>query len=129
VGNLARLGVFGLMALAIALSHLVEVELREEPMQLTVTSSGQAPAEPGLAEPAPQGLPSPQPSAVVQPAAPKLRQYVVKSGDTLGKISKQAYGTTRHWKAILEANKDLIPNAKAMRAGTKLRLPNFKRRP
>jgi nucleoid-associated protein YgaU len=32
------------------------------------------------------------------------RTVTVKNGDTLGHISLRAYGTTRHWKKIAEAN-------------------------
>ena len=39
------------------------------------------------------------------PAAAKMEQYTVLKGDTLQKISKKFYGTTKRWNSIFEANK------------------------
>lgn len=48
-------------------------------------------------------------TAPVEPALPVVttpveRTHTVAKGDTLGEISKQYYGTTRHWKKIKEVN-------------------------
>ena len=54
---------------------------------------------------------APETPAVVESAQ---RTITVKSGDTLGHISLRAYGTTKHWKKIAEANnvspKNIRPN-------------------
>lgn len=49
------------------------------------------------------------------------RQYVVKSGDTLGKISKNVYGTSADWKKIADHNG--ISNPKLLKVGMTLRIP------
>jgi len=119
------------MALAIALSRLVEVEVRPQALSVGAQPVASAPAEPQpQREPAAPLSPAPQPLAAPQvaPARSKAgRTYTVRPGDTLGAISKKAYGTTRHWKAILEANRDVIPSEAKMRAGVELRLPNIPR--
>jgi len=124
VGNSARFGVIFLMGLAIAVARLVEVELR--PPKLSVAAA-EAKASP-LASPAAKSAPEAKRVAPAKPrpAPTKGREYTVRSGDTLQKISKRAYGTTRHWQAILAANKKAIPNLKRMRAGTRLVLPKVK---
>jgi peptidoglycan hydrolase-like protein with peptidoglycan-binding domain len=53
----------------------------------------------------------------------KKRYYVVKSGDTLGKISKIYYGTTTKWKKIADANKNIIKNPSSLKIGWKLYIP------
>lgn len=53
-------------------------------------------------------------------AATKYVVYVVKKGDTLGKLAKK-YGTTVN--AIYEANKDLIKDKNLIKVGWKLLIP------
>ena len=43
--------------------------------------------------------------------------YLVKSGDTLGLISKDRYGTVKKWKAIYENNRPLIHSPNLIFAG------------
>ncbi len=54
-------------------------------------------------------------------AASSGKTYVVKSGDTLGKISKSVYGTSGSWKKIAEHNG--ITNPKLLKVGMTLRIP------
>ncbi|HON66189.1 MAG TPA: LysM peptidoglycan-binding domain-containing protein [Phycisphaerae bacterium] len=58
-------------------------------------------------------------------AAPKpaARTYVVKKGDTLQKISKQFYGTTRNYMKIYQANKSKLKDPNKLPVGTKLVIP------
>ncbi|MDD3148496.1 MAG: LysM peptidoglycan-binding domain-containing protein [Candidatus Riflebacteria bacterium] len=56
-----------------------------------------------------------------QPVEESVSQYVVKSGDTLGKISKNVYGTSGNWKKIAEYNG--ITNPKLLKVGMTLRIP------
>lgn len=127
MGNVARLGVFCLMGLAIALSRLIEVELSPpEPIELRAEAGGAAAAEPqplGPAQPAQPAQPEPAPQQPAPAASPAGRTYTVQSGDSLGRISQKVYGTTRHWRLILEANRDAIPDERRMRAGVELRIP------
>ncbi len=124
------------MALAIALSRLIEVEVRPQALSVGAQPVASAPVEPESQREPRQpetgsSSPAPQPPVSQQAADPARsrggRTYTVRPGDTLGAISKKAYGTTRHWKAILEANRDVIPSEAKMRAGVELRLPNIPR--
>jgi len=53
--------------------------------------------------------------------APK--EYVVKNGDNLSKISKQFYGTPHRWKKIVNANKEKLGHNNVLRPGMKLIIP------
>ena len=43
--------------------------------------------------------------------------YIIQTGDTLGTISNDKYGTPKKWKAIYENNKPLIKDANKIYAG------------
>lgn len=127
MGNSARLGVFCLMALSIALSRFVEVELRPQALsveQQAAVKGEERATKSGPGQPARRAS-TPAPPKPKPKPKPAVRTYVVQKGDTLGAISKKAYGTTRHWKAILEANRDVIASPKAVRAGKTLKLPKI----
>ena len=49
--------------------------------------------------------------------------YVVKSGDSLSKIAKHAYGDASKWKAIHAANAAKIPNPDLIHPGDELVIP------
>jgi len=51
------------------------------------------------------------------------QQHIVAEGETLMHISKKYYGTTRKWKRILEANRDVIQDENKIRPGTELMIP------
>ncbi len=52
------------------------------------------------------------------------KQYVIKPGDTLHKISLRLYGKTNRWSSIYDLNKEKIgPNAERLKIGTVLTLP------
>jgi nucleoid-associated protein YgaU len=55
-------------------------------------------------------------------AAP-ARVYVVKPGDTLGKIAKSVYGSPARWRDIFRANKDRLDDPDSIQPGMRLRLP------
>lgn len=132
MGRNARLGIMCLMALAIGLARLVEVELDPgAPPALAI-----APGAPVIIDESPPGpgstpaAPAPSVGLPAEPAAKvakdeETRTYVVKAGETLGVISQKVYGTTKHWKKLHEANRDVIPDPARMRAGTKIRLPRI----
>ena len=51
-----------------------------------------------------------------------------KSGDTLSAIAQQHLGSSKHWRLILEANRDLLRNdARNLKAGMKLVMPTIER--
>jgi len=62
----------------------------------------------------PPALPTPPPSTATE------KTHVVAKGDTLGDISRQYYGTSKHWEKIKDANK-VDPNGLAV--GQKLIIP------
>lgn len=55
--------------------------------------------------------------------SPDGNPYLIKSGDTLGKISDTTYGTTKHWKDIWQNNKPLIRDPNKIFAGFTIYTP------
>lgn len=53
----------------------------------------------------------------------KMKKYTVKEGDTLQKISKEFYGTTKKWTKIYEANKDALRAADKIYPGQVINIP------
>jgi len=51
------------------------------------------------------------------------KEYTVKSGDNLSKISKQFYGTPHRWKKIVEANRDKLGYNNVLKPGMTLSIP------
>ena len=51
------------------------------------------------------------------------RVYIVEKGDTLQKISEKAYGTTKKWKNIFEANTDILKDPNSIYVGQELTIP------
>lgn len=67
----------------------------------------------------------PQPTVASTPVtkiAPP-RTYIVQPGDSLSKISSKVYGTTKNWKEIYAANRELISNMNQLKVGTQLTIP------
>jgi nucleoid-associated protein YgaU len=48
---------------------------------------------------------------------------VVAQGETLGKIAQHYYGSSAKWPAILDANRDVLKDGKAVRPGMTLKIP------
>jgi nucleoid-associated protein YgaU len=57
------------------------------------------------------------------PAAEVYETYVVKPGDSLSKIAKNAYGDGNAWKKIFEANTDVLKDPNKIYPGQKLKIP------
>ncbi|MEA3307881.1 MAG: LysM peptidoglycan-binding domain-containing protein [Chloroflexota bacterium] len=55
--------------------------------------------------------------------AAEVHTYVVKPGDSLGKIAKELLGDASRWPEIHEANKEQIKNPSLIRVGQKLIIP------
>jgi nucleoid-associated protein YgaU len=85
------------------------------------------PQTPLVVPPAPPPAPPPTPPPAPVPPAPTpeerpvARDHVVASGETLEKISKKHYGTTRHVAAIERANPGV--DAMRLRIGQRLVIP------
>jgi nucleoid-associated protein YgaU len=99
-----------------------------QPQATTASPPPQAPPVDTAAtrtEPAPTPTVQPLPKESYAPAEPKpARTYVVKKGDTLQKISRRFYGTTRKWRAIYNANRNtLAKGPDHLSIGMKLIIP------
>ncbi len=129
MGRTARLGVFGLMALAIALARLVEVELQPERLVVETPAAIEAAALPPVEIDAEPAAEQEQAAPASVAAAPAERFYEVRPGDTLDRISQKVYGSRRYWRRLQEANRDVIPKPEKMRPGIKLRIPPLETEP
>jgi nucleoid-associated protein YgaU len=56
-------------------------------------------------------------------AAKESVTYTVTANDTLQKISLKFYGTTKKWKAIFEANKEVLKSPDKIYAGQVIKIP------
>jgi acetyl esterase/lipase/phage tail protein X len=65
------------------------------------------------------------PAAHIQPEpiSPQ-RFHVVRKGETLSAISREYYGSAGMWRKIFEANRGAVKDANAVRAGTRLVIPD-----
>ena len=68
-------------------------------------------------------VPPVNPGVVIPPASQEPRFHVVKTGESLQKISILYYGESRHFAVIQQANKDLVKDPNKLQAGWKLRIP------
>jgi nucleoid-associated protein YgaU len=60
---------------------------------------------------------------VAAPAEPESTYRTVKSGDTLSKIAKEAYGNANAYMKIFEANKPMLSDPNKIYPGQMLRIP------
>jgi nucleoid-associated protein YgaU len=73
---------------------------------------------------APQTESMPVESAPVSlPVEVKMQEYKVKKGDTLQKISKEFYGTTKKWMKIYNANRDILKGPDKIYPGQVIDVP------
>ncbi len=56
-------------------------------------------------------------------AAPAVRKYTVKAGDTLSKIAKDFYGNAGQYMKIFEANRDKLKDPDKIQVGQELVIP------
>ena len=59
----------------------------------------------------------------VDPNAPKVTTYTVKSGDTLSKIAKEHLGDANAYMKIFDANKDQLNDPDKIKPGQVLKIP------
>jgi nucleoid-associated protein YgaU len=53
----------------------------------------------------------------------RMQPYTVKKGDTLQKIAKDFYGTTKRWMKIYEANRDILKGPDKIYPGQTINIP------
>lgn len=56
-------------------------------------------------------------------APPRSRVYHVQPKDTLWSLANQFYGDSKHWRRILAANRNRVPDPTALPVGIKLIIP------
>ncbi|MDD3296181.1 MAG: LysM peptidoglycan-binding domain-containing protein [Candidatus Omnitrophica bacterium] len=56
-------------------------------------------------------------------AEQEYKTYTVQKNDTLQKISKKFYGTTKKWKMLFEANRDTLKSPDRLYPGKKIKIP------
>lgn len=64
-----------------------------------------------------------EPKTVVSPASVNIEKYTVQKGDTLQKLAKEFYGTTKKWTKIYEANKDILKGPDKVYPGQVINIP------
>ncbi|GJM44733.1 MAG: peptidoglycan-binding protein LysM [Gemmatimonadota bacterium] len=62
----------------------------------------------------------------VEKKEPEAAMYTVKSGDTLGKIAKEHYGSAGKYMKIFEANQPMLKDPDKIYPGQALRIPPLK---
>lgn len=87
--------------------------------RMTVKAPPPAPAEATAEAPSATAAPAATPAAEVD--ADEI--YVIKSGDTLGKIAKEFYGKASAYMKIFEANRGVIENPDLIYPGQTIRIP------
>lgn len=61
---------------------------------------------------------------VAEPAAKETyTTYTVQKGDTLQKISTKFFGTSKKWRKIFQANKEMLKSPDKIRPGQVIRIP------
>ncbi len=68
---------------------------------------------------------NPKPDSV-QKQPQEDRIYTVKEGDSLYKISREVYGSSKYYKQIIDANREKIKGNSSIRVGDKLSIPPLK---
>lgn len=63
------------------------------------------------------------PPAEVPAPVTGVRVYHVKQGDTLWSLAKTYYGDSKHWRRILAANRNRVPDPRNLPVGIKLIIP------
>ena len=96
-----------------------------KPAEAKSDAPAAAEAKPAEAKPADA---KPETAANGNPAPPDPTNstvYEVKAGDTLGSISRKAYGDARYSNIIFKANADILKNPDKLTPGAKLIIPKL----
>jgi len=56
--------------------------------------------------------------------APEPVFYTIQKGDSLSKIAKEQYGDASKWKALFEANREVIEDPDPIYPGQRIRIPH-----
>ena len=58
-------------------------------------------------------------------AEPELKHYTIQKGDSLSKIAEKVYGDMHKWKALFEANREVIKDPDLIYPGQQIRVPSL----
>jgi cell pole-organizing protein PopZ len=89
---------------------LIDPSYADLTADITVSAAAQAQAQAASTAEAPR-------------EAPKTTTYTVQKGDTLSKISKQAYGDAGQYMKIFSANRDQLSDPDKIQVGQVLKIP------
>jgi LysM repeat protein len=56
-------------------------------------------------------------------STPRFQTYLVKSGDTLGKVARHYYGASARWPELLDANEAVLHGSEVLQIGMELQIP------
>lgn len=84
------------------------------------TDAGGTPRSPNAE---PRTNPVTPPTAPADPPSASSTEYVIKSTDTLSSIAKEFYGKSSLWRAIYDANADVIDDPDRLKPGVTIRIP------
>lgn len=145
MGSAAKFGLLILMALVIALARFLEGEVKPKRASAPSMSVAQTLVNAkrgnektfrvlpnkdetkGQAQSKNQGDTAVKPAP--KPAPSNEKTYKARKRDTLGRISRKVYGSSRHWRTILKANhKVLKGNEKRLKPGMTLVIPKLKKK-
>ena len=87
------------------------------------SSTYAAPTRPGSPTATAIARTPPAPARPSQPAAQVRRSHTVVAGDTLSGLALRYYGNPVRWAEIYDANRDKLPNERALRIGMELVIP------
>ena len=103
-------------------TRVVEIEFGSKAKAKKAQSAAVAPQETAWQEEQRSETQYVEPAAV--PAGPQaMEKYTVGKGDTLQKISKKYYGTTKKWTRIYNANRDVLSGPDRIYPGQTLNIP------
>jgi LysM repeat protein len=64
-------------------------------------------------------------AGVWSPEETEMQYYIIEKNDTLQKISRKFYGTTKKWNLLYEANKDILKNPDRLHPGVEIKIPSL----
>ena len=107
--------------------QIVEVEFR--PLQVEGGPKPSVPAQ--EISRAPEEIVAAKPEVVVAPITPAeqpskaivMKRYKVQKNDTLQKISKKFYGTTKRWKELYNVNREVLKGPDEIYPGQIIEIP------
>ena len=76
-----------------------------------------------VAESEVEAPPASTPITILKEAPPQPQTYTVVKGDNLWSLAERFYGEGRRWKAIHQANRDVLPSASMLKEGMVLLIP------